>query len=127
MPFEVAQREGKAVVDADQRRHVLAEPFHQPFRDALSGPVFARARRWKNFHRRGIAIGHIDAQPLEASGWRCRAGVVDAYDAGEGGHRAISRNLRPPLRDGPRAGSAWPLRTLRKVRCSTTAFLPLRR
>ena len=62
--FEIAQRKGKAVVDADQRRHVLGQPLHQPFGDALAGPVFARARWRRNFHRKPIALGQIDAQPL---------------------------------------------------------------
>jgi hypothetical protein len=84
--FEIAQREGKAVVDADQRWRALGEPFHQPFGDALAGPVFAQARRWRHLHRVPIALGQIDAQALETGGRRLRARIVDADIAGEGGH-----------------------------------------
>ena len=90
MHLEIAQRERKAVVDADQRRHVLGQPFHQPFGDAAPRPVFARARRRRNFDGRRIAFGQIDAQALQARGRRLRAGIVDADVPEKGGH------LTPP-------------------------------
>ena len=88
--LEIAQRKRKAVVDADQRGRIFGEPFHQPFGNALAGPVFARARWRRNFLRRRLALGQIDAQALEARGRRFRARIVDADGAGEGGHRVIA-------------------------------------
>ena len=44
MHFEMAQRKGKAVVDADQRRYVFGQSRDKPFGDATPRPVFARAR-----------------------------------------------------------------------------------
>jgi hypothetical protein len=64
--LEVAQREREGVVDADQRRRILGEPFHQPFGDAPARPVFVQARRRLDFHRARIAFGQIDAQALKA-------------------------------------------------------------
>ena len=37
MHLEIAQRKREAVVDADQRGHILGEPLDQPFGDALAG------------------------------------------------------------------------------------------
>ncbi|WP_248308487.1 hypothetical protein [Bosea sp. 124] len=48
MRIEIAQREGKTVVDADQYGRILGHLLHQPFGDALAGPVFARA--WRRRH-----------------------------------------------------------------------------
>ena len=78
MRLEIAQRKREAVVDADQRGRILGQPLHQPFGDAASGPVFARARRRRNLDRRRIALGQIDAQALQAGGRRFRARIVDA-------------------------------------------------
>jgi hypothetical protein len=56
------QREGKAMVDADQCRWVLGQCLDQPFGDAAPGPVFPR-RWWRqNLNRRRIALGQIDTQ-----------------------------------------------------------------
>ena len=46
MRLEIAQRERKAVVDADQRGRILGQPFDQLFGDALAGPIFA-GRWWR--------------------------------------------------------------------------------
>jgi hypothetical protein len=50
--LEIRLREGKAVVDANQRGRILGKSLHQPFGDALAGPVFARAWRRQNLDRR---------------------------------------------------------------------------
>jgi hypothetical protein len=71
--FKITKREGKAVINADQRGWPIAESFHQPGGYALAGPVFARARWRGHFNRRRIAIGEIDAQALEAGGGGFRA------------------------------------------------------
>ena len=90
MRLEIAQRKREAVVDADQRGRVLGQPFHQPFGDAASRPVFAERWRRQNLDRRRIALGQIDAQALQARGRRLRARIVDADVSGECGH------LTPP-------------------------------
>jgi hypothetical protein len=41
MNLEIAQRERETVIDADQRRRVLGEPFHQPFGNTAPRPIFA--------------------------------------------------------------------------------------
>jgi hypothetical protein len=59
--FEIAQREGKAVVDAHQRRHLLGQPLRQPLGDAAPRPVFARAGRRQHFGGGSLMRGQIDA------------------------------------------------------------------
>ena len=71
------------MVDPNNGSNIFLQPFNQPFSNASSGPVFARARWWLNFNRNGVVIGHIDAQPLEAGGWSLGAGIVDADIAAE--------------------------------------------
>ena len=73
MDFKIAEREGKAVIYADQRGWPIAERFHQPGSDALSGPVFARAGWRGHFDRRRVAFGEVNAQPPQARGGRFRA------------------------------------------------------
>ena len=73
MHFKITQREGKAVIYADQRGWPIAERFHQPGGDALAGPVFARAGRRGHFNRRRITLGTIDAQTLQAGDGDFRA------------------------------------------------------
>ncbi len=118
--FEIAQREREAVVDADQRRHVLGQPLHQPFGDALAGPVFARAWWWRNLDRRCVALGKVNAQALQACGWRFRAGVVDADISPESGQSGCSLTQRRhrynylifihfPMRPSLFAGRLWPV------------------
>jgi hypothetical protein len=46
MLLKIAQRKGKSVVDADQRRHILGQPLDQPLGDAAPRPVFTCAGRW---------------------------------------------------------------------------------
>jgi hypothetical protein len=53
------------VVDADQRRHILRQPRHQPSGNVLAPPVSARARRGRDLARRCI-LGAIDALSLQA-------------------------------------------------------------
>jgi hypothetical protein len=67
MRLEITQREGEAVIDADQR------PRRRP--------VIARRRR--DLDRRHVGLGQVDAQALQARGRRLRARVVDADMAGE--------------------------------------------
>ena len=89
MPLEITQREGKAVVDADQGGEIFGEPLNQPFGDPASCPVFARAgRRW-NFSRQRIGVGQIDAQALEAGGRGFRTRVVDTDETGESGRVSL--------------------------------------
>ena len=59
--FEIGQRKGKAVIDADQRWRVLSEPLDQPFGDAAPRSIFARRRRWRDLDGRRITFGNIDA------------------------------------------------------------------
>jgi hypothetical protein len=40
MGLKIAQREGEAVVDTDQRRLILGQALNEPFRDGAPGPVF---------------------------------------------------------------------------------------
>ena len=61
MRLEIAQRERKAVIDADQRWRVLSEPLDQPFGDAAPRSIFARRRRWRDLDGRRITFGNIDA------------------------------------------------------------------
>jgi hypothetical protein len=81
--FKITQREGKAVIYADQRGWPIAERFHQPGSDALPGPVFARAGWRGHFNRRRIAFGLIDAQTLQAGNGDFRARVIYADGASE--------------------------------------------
>jgi hypothetical protein len=46
MLLKIAQRKGKSVVDADQRRHILGQPLDQPLGDAAPRSVFTCAGRW---------------------------------------------------------------------------------
>src|SRR5258708_6742499 len=104
--LEIAQRERKAVVDADQRGRILGQPFHQPFGDALAGPVFAR--RWRRWHldRRRFSLGQIDAQALQAGGGRFGARIVNADGASEGRLRVhASASKRIFIVPTPRLGS----------------------
>lgn len=91
MYLEVAQRKGKPVIDANDRRNVLREPLGQPVRNAASRPVLARAGRRRHLGRRGLADGALDAQALETGLGRLGAGIVYADVAGKRGHR----DLRP--------------------------------
>ena len=99
MHLEIAQREREAVVDADQRRHVLGQPFDQPFGDAAPRPVFAR--RWwrRHFDGRRIALGQIDAQALQARGRRLRARIVDADVSDKGGLSPPPLNRSEPAQE----------------------------
>jgi len=83
MHFKVTQREGKAVINADQGGWPIAERFHQPDGDALAGPVFARAGWRGHFGRRRVAFGLIDAQTLQAGNGDFRARVIYADGASE--------------------------------------------
>ena len=86
MHLEIAQREGKPVVDADQRGRVLRQSLDQPFGDATPRPIFLGGRwRW-NLDGRCIALGQIGTQALEARGWCLCARVIDADIPGEGVH-----------------------------------------
>ena len=73
MRFEIAKRERKPVVDPDQRRGVLGEPFNQPIGDALSRPVFSRGWWRQALDRRCLAFSRVDAQALQACGWGLRS------------------------------------------------------
>ena len=66
--LEVAPRKGKAVVDADQRRHLFAQPFRQPFGNTAPCPVLAGARWWQDFNGWRGSIRQIDTQAF--LGWR---------------------------------------------------------
>lgn len=89
MHLEVAQRKGKPVIDADDRRDVFREPLGQPVRDAASRPVLARAGRRRYLTRYGFADGAVNAQALETGLGRLGPGIVDADVAGESGHRDL--------------------------------------
>src|SRR6516165_3361768 len=78
MHFEIAQREGKAVVDAHQRRHALGKPLHQPLGDAAPRPIFAKRERWRDFGRHRVALGQVNTKAIQARGRRQRARIVDA-------------------------------------------------
>ena len=58
--LEISQREGKAVVDADECRRILRKALHQPMSNALAGPKFPRARRRMYFGGRAVALRQID-------------------------------------------------------------------
>ena len=58
--LEISQREGKAVVDADECRRILRKALHQPMSNAHAGPKFPRARRRMYFGGRAVALRHID-------------------------------------------------------------------
>ena len=64
--LEIPQWKRKAMVDADQRRHVFGDARHQPFRNAAPRPVSARAGRWGDFLGWRGTIRMIDAQALQA-------------------------------------------------------------
>jgi hypothetical protein len=63
MHLEVAQRKGKPVIDADDRRDGFRKPLGKPVRDAASRPVLARAGRRRYLKRRRLANGAVDAGP----------------------------------------------------------------
>jgi hypothetical protein len=77
------------VVDADQCRYAFGQPLDKPFGDAVPRPVFARAGWWRNLDRRCVALGEINAQALQARGWRFRAGIVNADGASKGSHAIL--------------------------------------
>ena len=60
--LEISHRKREAVVDTDQRGRIFRKPFDQPFGDATTGPVFARARWWNYLDVRRCSIRRIDAQ-----------------------------------------------------------------
>ena len=84
--FEVAEGEGEGVVDADEGRGAMEEFGGEPFGEAASGPVFARAWGWRDFEwgRRG-SCGE-EPQSGETASRGLSAGVVDAEVACELGH-----------------------------------------
>jgi hypothetical protein len=86
MNLEIAQREREAVIDADQRRHVLGQSLYQPFCNPAPGPIFPGRRwRWYSDWQR-VAFGLIDAQTLQARTRRPSLRVVDFDVSGKGGH-----------------------------------------
>ena len=58
--LEVLEREGKPVVNSDQRRRFFRESLDQPFRDALACPVSTEARGRRNFAWIVQMISRID-------------------------------------------------------------------
>ena len=95
--LEILHREGKAVIDANQRPFRIGKPFDQPFADAPSCPILARTRRWRHFSRRSGTIREINAQSFQARPGRFRAGIVDAYIAIEDWARNRGRQLQLPF------------------------------
>ena len=83
------------MVDADQGRRGFGKPLDQPFRDAASGPIFARRWRRSDFNRRRVGRGHVDAQTLQARARRLRPRIVDADIAREGCQRSPPMISRP--------------------------------
>ena len=57
--LEISNRKRETVVDTDQGGRIFGKPFDQPFGDATTGPVFARARWWN--HRDGHDIEVLTA------------------------------------------------------------------
>jgi hypothetical protein len=76
--LEVCQRKRKAMIDPDERCHVLGEAFGQPLRNLAARPVLARARGRPCLLRRRISVRYIDSQPRKARCCGLCARVVDA-------------------------------------------------
>src|SRR5580704_1115401 len=57
MFIKLADRERKAVVDADQSGRVLGQPFHQPFGGAVASNISWAMWRRQHLRRRHIAFG----------------------------------------------------------------------
>ena len=58
--LEISNRKREAVVDTDQGGRIFGKPFDQPFGDATTGPVFARAWWWNHLDGRRCTIRCID-------------------------------------------------------------------
>lgn len=58
--LEVLEREGKPVVNSDQRRRFFREPLDQPFRDALVCPLSTVASGRRNFAWIARMISRVD-------------------------------------------------------------------
>jgi hypothetical protein len=84
MGLEIAQREGKAMVDADDGRNVIGQTLRQPFGQAAPGPVLAGAGWREDLLRLEFGTGFVNPKPFQAGRRRFRAGVVDADMALEG-------------------------------------------
>jgi hypothetical protein len=74
----------------------MALEVNQPLGDAPARPIFARARRWFNFHRPNQAISLVNAQALVARLRRLCAGIVDADIASKGVAHAVSGTMFNP-------------------------------
>jgi hypothetical protein len=95
--LEILPGERKPVIDADQRFLWFSKPFDQPFADAPSCPILARARWWRHFDMRCDAIGEIDAQPFQARRGSLSAGIVDTDIAIEDWAMNGGRQLQLPF------------------------------
>ena len=85
------------MIDTDQCPFRFGKPFNEPFADAPSCPIFAWARRWRNFDRRSGSIREIDAQSFQARGGGFSTGIVNADIAVEDWAITGGRQLQLPL------------------------------
>ena len=86
MFLEIAEGEGKRMIDPDQRRRTVAEFPDQPLRELAAGPILARARRRRDLDRFIDGRRRIDTEALQAAVRRLRTRVVDAEVTVERGH-----------------------------------------
>ena len=76
MLFEVLEREGKTVVNADERRGILGQNFCQPFCNPTPCPILLRTCGRLDFNRRRVPLCDIHTQAFEARRGSFRTGVV---------------------------------------------------
>src|ERR1700722_19393406 len=60
--LEISNWKREGVVDTDRGGAIFGKPFDQPFGDAKTGPVFARARWWNHLDGRRYSIRCTDSQ-----------------------------------------------------------------
>jgi len=86
MDFEVAQRKGKPVVDADERGRAVAKFSREPFGQSPPRPILPRARRRQHLGGRLRRRRRVEAQSLQAAFGSLRARIVDAEVTFKLGH-----------------------------------------
>jgi hypothetical protein len=75
---EVAERERKAVIDADKRRHIFGQNHRQPLCDSAPSPILLRTGWRLHLDRLCVSVRHINAQTFETRNGCLRTGVVDS-------------------------------------------------
>jgi hypothetical protein len=90
--FEIAQRKGKGVVNANEGGRAVGEFRGEPFGEATARPILSRAG-WRRDLGGRLARGRgVKAQSLQTAGSSLRAGVVDAKVTFEEQHgRSVQR------------------------------------